>query len=105
MEFLKGRYVSSCEAIWCIFRFVVHNKYPCVKKLDVHLENGKRLFFDPHLLERFQRPVLTTLTAWFMLNRQDEFARNLKYIEIPAHYIRQTKDSYFTRRRYVYFYN
>ena len=100
MEFLKGRYVSSCEAIWRIFRFVVHCKYPCVEKLDVHLENGERIYFDPNLIrERLERPHMTTLTAWFALNRVDEFAATLKYIEIPAYYTKKDKSTPFMRRK------
>ena len=41
-----SRYVSSNEAIWRIFSFAIHERHPTVVHLAVHLENGKRVYFN-----------------------------------------------------------
>ncbi|KAL7302634.1 hypothetical protein TKK_0004696 [Trichogramma kaykai] len=37
-----GRYINSNEAAWRIFAFLIHECYPTVLHLAVHLENGQR---------------------------------------------------------------
>uniref|UniRef100_A0A182HPH8 Helitron helicase-like domain-containing protein n=1 Tax=Anopheles arabiensis TaxID=7173 RepID=A0A182HPH8_ANOAR len=49
-----GRYISSNEAVWRIFGFQIHERYPAVVHLAVHLENGQRVFF----LRKMQLNVL-----------------------------------------------
>ncbi|GFQ95757.1 ATP-dependent DNA helicase [Trichonephila clavata] len=40
-----GRYIRSNEAIWRILNFPIHECYPTVIHLSVHLENGQRVYF------------------------------------------------------------
>ncbi|XP_029442955.1 uncharacterized protein LOC115083287 [Rhinatrema bivittatum] len=40
-----GRYISSSEAAWRIFCFPIHECFPPVVHLAVHLENGQRIYF------------------------------------------------------------
>ncbi|GFT84314.1 hypothetical protein TNCV_1609551 [Trichonephila clavipes] len=40
-----GRYVNSNEAAWWLFGFQLHERYPTVTLLAVHLENGQRVCF------------------------------------------------------------
>ncbi|XP_028966748.1 uncharacterized protein LOC114828104, partial [Galendromus occidentalis] len=42
-QYQIGRYISSNEAIWRIFSFPIHERYPTVVHLAVHLENGQRV--------------------------------------------------------------
>jgi hypothetical protein len=39
-EYQSGRYISSSEAVWHILSFPIHERYPSVFHLSVHLENG-----------------------------------------------------------------
>lgn len=41
----SGRYINSTEAVWRILAFPIHQKYPPVFHLAVHLENGQRVYF------------------------------------------------------------
>lgn len=43
-QYQIGRYVSTNEAIWRIFSFAIHERYPTVVHLAVHLENGQRVY-------------------------------------------------------------
>ena len=45
-KFLMGRYISSNEAVWRILNFQIHERYPTVVHLSVHLENGQRVYFN-----------------------------------------------------------
>lgn len=44
-EYQSGRYINSNEAIWRIFGFKIHDRYPNVQLLHVRLENGQRVYF------------------------------------------------------------
>ncbi len=85
-----ARYISSNEAVWRLLSFPIHERYPTVIHLAVHLENGQRIYFDPQKKDQLQHnlenPKDTTLTAFFELNRKDNFASTLLYSEIPAYF-------------------
>jgi len=42
-----GRYLSTNEAFWRIFGFQVHGRNPAIQHLQIHLENGQRVYFRP----------------------------------------------------------
>lgn len=84
----SGRYISSAEAVWRILGFPIHERYPTVIHLAVHLENGQRVYFNPsNLADRVSSPPKTTLTSFFELCRFDDFAKTLLYCEVPAYYV------------------
>ena len=95
-----GRYVSTSEAIWRILGFDIHERYPTVTHLSVHLENGQRVFFqEGNAQERAQTPPATTLTSFFSLCQEDEFARTLLYCEVPRYYTWQANKTWQRRKR------
>ena len=68
--------------------------------LSVHLENGQRVYFTVDNAEEVaETPPETTLTAYFKLNTEDPFARNLLYNEVPAYYTWDAQAKKFRRRR------
>ncbi|XP_014785985.1 uncharacterized protein LOC106880523 [Octopus bimaculoides] len=86
-RYLLERYISSNEAIWRIFEFPLHRRYPTVVNLAVHLESGERVYFtEDNAQQKFQQPPKTTLTAFFDLCKTDNFARSLLYVEVPVCY-------------------
>lgn len=99
-QYQMGRYISSNEAIWRIFSFPSHERYPAVLHLAVHLENGQRVYFtDANVQQRVQTPPATTLTAFFNLCQNDDFARELLYSEIPRYYTWNASSKTFQRRK------
>ncbi|XP_054711426.1 uncharacterized protein LOC129221016 [Uloborus diversus] len=81
----SGRYISSSEAVWKILGFPIHERYPAVIHLAVHLENGQRVYFTAHNIHnKVAKPPETTLSAFFNLCKIDEFARTLLYVEVPS---------------------
>lgn len=84
-KFQLGRYISSSEAFWMFFSFKVHDRYPSVEHLAVHLENGQRVYFRPDNVRAVaENSHNTTPTALFLLCQSDKFARTLLYAEIPT---------------------
>ena len=56
-KFQKARYISSNEAIWRILSFPIHDRYQTVVHMDVHLENGQRVYFNPNNPQRVLNQV------------------------------------------------
>lgn len=83
-----GRYISSNEAIWRIYGFNIHERYPAVIHLSVHLENGQRVYYtENNAREKAFNPSDSTLMAFFKLCQKDEFARTLLYNTMKYHRI------------------
>jgi PIF1-like helicase/Helitron helicase-like domain at N-terminus len=86
-KYQTGRYVSSNEAVWRLLNFPVHDRYPSVHHLSVHLEDGQRVVFHPqNVRQTIQEPQHTTLTAFFQLCIRDDFAKTIFYVEVPRYF-------------------
>ncbi|XP_046965797.1 uncharacterized protein LOC124534146 [Vanessa cardui] len=97
--FQSGRYISSNESVWRLLGFPLHERHPTVTHLNVHLENGERVYFtENNFQERLSSPPKTTLTAFFDLCSKDEFARTLLYVEVPRYYTWNTARREWKRR-------
>lgn len=95
-EYLTGRYIGASEACWRLYAFVLHGRGASVVRLPVHLDGQLPVEFDEEadlegVLQRGSPK--TMLTAWFDLNRRDETARDILYMDIPSHYVWMTKTS------------
>ncbi|XP_055306971.1 uncharacterized protein LOC129571224 [Sitodiplosis mosellana] len=100
IQYQLGRYISTNEALWRIFSFNIHERYPTVQHLAVHLENGQRVYFTPeNARARVDSPPATTLTAFFKLCETDEFAKTLLYSEVPQYYTWQSNKTFQRRVR------
>nr|GEY55954.1 transmembrane protein, putative [Tanacetum cinerariifolium] len=40
------RYLSACEAVWRIYSFDIHYRFPPVERLPFHLPNEQSVIFD-----------------------------------------------------------
>ncbi|GBP49808.1 ATP-dependent DNA helicase pif1 [Eumeta japonica] len=98
--FQVGRYVNCNEAIWRIFSFPIHERYPTVVHLAVHLENGQRVYFiASNAAQRAETPPATTLTSFFENRQSDPFARTLLYSETSRYYTLNALTKKFQRRK------
>ena len=98
-RYLLGRYISSNEAVWRILNFSIHERFPTVMHLSVHLENGQRVYFtEDNLHDRVDEPPNTTWTAFFLLCQRDNFAKTLLYCEVPKYYTWEASRKVFKRR-------
>ncbi|CAE1175580.1 unnamed protein product [Acanthosepion pharaonis] len=98
-DFLAGRVISSTANPWHIFSFPIHERFPAIVQLAVHLENDELRYFSADVaMNVAARTKDTTLTAFFKLCRQDEFARTLLYPDVPSYYV-WTKKNTWARRK------
>jgi ATP-dependent DNA helicase PIF1 len=76
-----GRYIGSSEAAWRLFSFPLHEEYPRVQRLQLHLPGYEHVRFveGRPLPEVIENMHLTTLTGWFVFNRakKAEYEANL----------------------------
>ncbi|KAF0696189.1 ATP-dependent DNA helicase, partial [Aphis craccivora] len=97
----SGRYISSSEAVWRILAFPINERSPTVFRLSVHLENGRRVYFNPNdssrLTDMINNLLKTTLLAFFDLCKTDDFAKTLLYVDVPSYYV--WKNNIFERRK------
>jgi hypothetical protein len=87
---LSGRLLTVSEAVHRLLGMSLHDEWPSVVRLDIHLPRQQRMVFDPTADEDTLLDQITsttsTLMGWFSLNVDDAHARTLLYGDIPAHY-------------------
>lgn len=99
-SFKTGRYISTNEALWRIFSLDMHERYPPVQRLAVHLENGQQVYFnEQNLRQRLEEPINTTLIAFFKLCNEDDFAKTLLYPDVPKYYRWDTSKKWIRRKQ------
>ncbi|XP_022019643.1 uncharacterized protein LOC110919688 [Helianthus annuus] len=101
--YLDCRYVSACEAAWRIFKFDIHYRLPSVEILPFHCEDGQAIVYDDNsnLCDVVSNPTvkMSMFTEWMKCNQMDAFARTLKYIEFPRHFVWIRKERKWIRRK------
>lgn len=87
---LSGRYIGPTEAMWRLFEFPMHEEFPPVEELAVHLEGEQVVYFNPNLTTEQVREktesARSTLMAFFAYNDKHTDGRHFLYQEFPAHY-------------------
>ena len=86
-RFVDARYVSACEGCWRLFHYDLHERSPSIQRLDIRLPNQIRIVYVPgQATEALDPAKETTLTAWFICNRDYPKARSVPYHEFPEHF-------------------
>ncbi len=73
-QYLDCRYISSIEAVYRLLEYPIHDRYPSVQVLHVHLPNRQWVTFGENstheqIKQSMARQQSTTLTAWFDMNK------------------------------------
>ena len=89
-HFISSRVISAGEAVWRILGLKLHQEFPPVQRLDLHLPQHHRVVFDaaadPQQVQLTLGQHSSTLLQWFLLNTRDIEARQLLYADIPGKY-------------------
>lgn len=101
-SYLSGRLLSCAEATFRILGLRLHQEWPSVERLDLHLPQHNSVVFNPldddddvqHQLLRSTSKLL----QWFATNREDPAARQWRYIDFPEHYSWDLQDHKWKRR-------
>nr|XP_047144617.1 uncharacterized protein LOC124818131 [Hydra vulgaris] len=92
--FLNCRYVSAPEALRRIFEYSLSDMSHNIIRLQVHLPDNQMIYFvegkEQAALDRAAQRD-THLTAWFKLNVENEQSRHYPYVEIPYHFVFDSK--------------
>lgn len=66
---LQGRYIGPTEAMWRLFEFPMHEEFPPLQELTVHLPGNQVVYFNPDLapdeLREKMENARSTLMAFF----------------------------------------
>ena len=100
---LQGRYIGPCEAIWRLFEYRMHEEFPAVYQLPVHLPGEQPVYFAEGLTRDELRLQLDTarskLMAWFAYNLANDDGRQYLYQQFPEHFVFREKEKCWQRRQ------
>ncbi|XP_036146775.1 uncharacterized protein LOC118646933 [Monomorium pharaonis] len=100
-SYLNARYISTPEAMWRLNGYDLFMKSHTIIRLAVHLPNCQMVYFQEGKEEEAANREInrnTTLTAWFKLNQADENALQMRYTDIPYHYVYDKKETKWKQR-------
>ncbi|XP_071718075.1 uncharacterized protein [Rutidosis leptorrhynchoides] len=102
-EYNDYRYISSCEAVWRILKFDIHNQNPTVIRLAFHLEDQHSIIFDEEdfIKNVLDQPLVNTsqFLEWMKCNQACEEARQLTYVEFPTNFVWNKQIRLWTNRK------
>jgi hypothetical protein len=82
-KYLDCCYVSTSEAMWHIFKFDMHERFPTVERLQYHLPNQQMVLFDDdddvQEVATWLAISRTMLIEWFKTNQESEVARRFTF--------------------------
>lgn len=82
--------MCASEASWRIFGFDIHNRWPSVDRLPIHLPREKHINFqstaDLEKVSNTTSSKRSKLEAWFVANKELPHSRNFTYAEFPSHF-------------------
>lgn len=88
---LECRYVSPAESVVQLFEFAVHEEFPPVTRLPVHLEGQQPVYFPEDASSQELRDLAdrsrSMLMAFFDYNRAHEESRSVLYVDFPRSYV------------------
>ena len=86
MRCQSGRYISTSEAVWHILFFLFISVFPPVFHVEIHLENGQKVYFYHDFSEMVENPRNTMLMAIFKHCQEENFAKTLLYEDVSSYY-------------------
>ena len=90
-EFVDARYIGPHEAVWRLLELPMHEEWPHVYRLPVHLKDEQQVYFNPNdvadnVLQR-DASKKTQLTEWFKANTDFRVARDCFYQDFPQKFV------------------
>jgi hypothetical protein len=102
-KYLDCHYVSALEAVWRIFKFDMHERFPIVERLQYHLPNQQMVLFDDDadVEEVATQPTIsrTMLIEWFKTNQESEVVGSLTFDQFPQQWVWNWKLKRWTMRK------
>ena len=102
-EHLERRYIGPTEAAWHLFEFPVHDEWPPVVRLTLHLPGEHVVMFEDDDTAEDVRSradnARSTLMAWFEFNRAHAGSRHILYQDFPEQHVWKPKERVWSLRK------
>jgi len=102
-KYLDCCYVSTSEAVWRIFKFDMHERFPAIERLQYHLPNQQMVLFDDDddVQEVATQLAIskTMLTEWFKTNQELEVAQSFTFDHFLQQWVWNRKLKRWTMRK------
>lgn len=88
-KYLDSRYLGPHEACWRLFQFKMHQIYPSIFRLPVHLPEQESILFHPDDTEeeiRARLDQVTKLQGFFEYNTSNPNSPKYLYATFPQHF-------------------
>lgn len=104
MKYIRGRYVTSHSGLWRLFAWPLHEAYPSVVNIGVHLDGAQPVIYPIHakstrIFKEWEKQRRTPLTEYFQTVRNEYEkplskkklngglpATELRFDEMPQYY-------------------
>ncbi|XP_056689635.1 uncharacterized protein [Spinacia oleracea] len=101
-QYQSGRWVSPPEAMWRIYKFALHEIYPSVQSLQLHLEGKQLVTFrntdNLNVIVENDSSKETMLTQYFYMNKMKKNPKNLLYKQFPKEFVWNSQSKTWNKR-------
>jgi len=95
-QYLQGQYISPTEREWRQFEYSIHEEWPPVTHLALHLAEELTIYFESDMVDVvLQEKILaasSTLLAFFDYNAKYQDGWQYLYQEFPTYYEFKSKE-------------
>ncbi|XP_031781116.1 uncharacterized protein LOC103318084 [Nasonia vitripennis] len=95
-QYVDGRYLSPMEGAWRLQGYPLCGKITAVERLGIHTKDQQHIVYEENKELQALNNKETTLTAWFKLNKIDDFAKTQISEKIQGNTIWNKFKNYFT---------
>jgi hypothetical protein len=94
-RYLQGRYIGPTEAFWRIFEYRMHEEYPTVTSLSLHLKDQQPVYFPDDAADEEVQQILnksrSMLMAYFDYYKGNPNKPKYLYQDFPCHFVWKQK--------------
>ena len=103
-NYINYHYITPYEGIWRLYEYPIHHRKPSIQRLSIHLPHTQNITYhsNQRLENILKKPGVqkTTLTEWMTINKSNDEAKELTYIQFPKKWVWNNKDKIWTPRRF-----
>jgi hypothetical protein len=90
-KYLDYHYVFASKAMWHIFKFDMHERFPAIERLQYRLPNQQMVVFDDdndvQEMATWLAISRTMLTEWLKTNQESEAAQSFTFNQFPQQWV------------------
>ncbi|XP_026459112.1 uncharacterized protein LOC113359744 [Papaver somniferum] len=90
-QYIDARYIGPHEAVWRLIEYHLHEEYPDVQRLAIHLQNRQRVVYNTRKsmtsVIRTSQEHMTNLMGYFEYSAKNPNAPAYTYQQFPQHFV------------------